>query len=180
MHIWLLGASPQTPHPGLCPWTPPGDFRTPDPLCPSYLQTLATPLRGACMPRVVNKIVQYLPSLSGVSGVRVDCGPAALVVFVEVNRVAAADLVLEPCPVGVSRMRRLPGGAGIIVVLCTGIALSPRVEIVATYRPSLGTSADIKQTYKYRHVSLSLIVPIHVFGNERVAYYYLARYIIKH
>jgi len=29
---------------GLCPWTPLGDFRPPDPLCPPYLQTLATPL----------------------------------------------------------------------------------------------------------------------------------------
>jgi len=26
----------------LCPWTPLGDFRSPDPLCPPYLQTLAT------------------------------------------------------------------------------------------------------------------------------------------
>ena len=25
---------PQTTHQGLCPWTPLGDFRSPDPLCP--------------------------------------------------------------------------------------------------------------------------------------------------
>jgi len=38
MYIWLL------PPPGLCPWTPLGDFRLPDPMCPPHLQTLATPL----------------------------------------------------------------------------------------------------------------------------------------
>jgi len=37
------GFAPRPP-PGLCPWTPLGDFRPPDPLCPPYLQTLATPL----------------------------------------------------------------------------------------------------------------------------------------
>jgi len=34
---------PRTTHQGLCPWTPLGDFRFPDPLCP-HLQILATPL----------------------------------------------------------------------------------------------------------------------------------------
>ena len=34
---------PWTTHQGLCPWTPLGDFRSPDPLCP-HLQILATPL----------------------------------------------------------------------------------------------------------------------------------------
>ena len=31
---------------GLYPWTPLEDFRPPVPLCPPYLQTLATPLSG--------------------------------------------------------------------------------------------------------------------------------------
>ena len=39
------GFAPRPP-PGLCPWTPLGDFRPPDPLCPPYLQTLATPLHS--------------------------------------------------------------------------------------------------------------------------------------
>jgi len=34
---------PRTTHQGLCPSTPLGDFRSPDPLCP-HLQILATPL----------------------------------------------------------------------------------------------------------------------------------------
>ena len=52
MHIWLMGSRPL---PGLCPWTPLGDFcgvgteglgdrSPPNPLCPPYLQTLATSL----------------------------------------------------------------------------------------------------------------------------------------
>jgi len=35
---------PRTNHQGFCPWTPLGDFRSPDPLCP-HLQILAAPLR---------------------------------------------------------------------------------------------------------------------------------------
>jgi len=44
-HVYLAsrGFAPRPP-PRLCPWTPLGDFRPPDPLCPPYLQTLATPL----------------------------------------------------------------------------------------------------------------------------------------
>jgi len=34
---------PRTTHQGLCPWTPLGDFRSSDPLCP-HVQILATPL----------------------------------------------------------------------------------------------------------------------------------------
>jgi len=37
------GYVPRTTHQGLCPWTPLGDFRSPDPLCP-HLQILAAPL----------------------------------------------------------------------------------------------------------------------------------------
>jgi len=37
------GLCPRCP-PGLCPWSPLGDFRPPNPLCPPYLQILATPL----------------------------------------------------------------------------------------------------------------------------------------
>jgi len=37
------GYAPPNHPPGLCPWTPLGDFRSPDPLCP-HLQILATPL----------------------------------------------------------------------------------------------------------------------------------------
>jgi len=39
-------APPPTTYQGLCPWTPLGDFRSPDPLCP-HLQILATPLLRA-------------------------------------------------------------------------------------------------------------------------------------
>jgi len=42
--------SPRTTHQGFCPWTPLGDFRSPDHLCP-YLQILATPLRPYVCPR---------------------------------------------------------------------------------------------------------------------------------
>ena len=39
--LWLLGAP--RPPPGLCPWTPLGDFRPPDPLFCSPNKFLATP-----------------------------------------------------------------------------------------------------------------------------------------
>jgi len=41
---------PRTTHQGLCPWTPLGDFRSPDPLCP-HLQILSTPLINVSLNR---------------------------------------------------------------------------------------------------------------------------------
>ena len=37
------GYAPRTTHQGLCPGTPLGDFRSPDPMCP-HVQILATPM----------------------------------------------------------------------------------------------------------------------------------------
>ena len=43
----LLGALPPDPHQGLCPWTPLGDFRPPDPLIwPPKVGNRSTPLAG--------------------------------------------------------------------------------------------------------------------------------------
>ena len=43
-YLWLLGSSPPRPSPGLCPWTPLGDFRPPDLLYVPINEILSTPL----------------------------------------------------------------------------------------------------------------------------------------
>jgi len=53
--IWLLGASPPDPHRDL-PLDPAGDFRPPNPLCPPYLQTLATQPRRSKVEELHNAV----------------------------------------------------------------------------------------------------------------------------
>ena len=44
---------------GNCSWAPLGDFRPPEPLCPPYLQTLATPLN----PKSPNRLASIMDSI---------------------------------------------------------------------------------------------------------------------
>jgi len=55
------GFAPRPP-PGICPWIPLGDFRSPDPLCPPYVQTLATPLETIHVSRNVVRLSLYTNS----------------------------------------------------------------------------------------------------------------------
>ena len=48
------GYAPRTTHQELCKWTPLGDFRSPDPLCP-HLQILAMPLMQSSVRRFPGK-----------------------------------------------------------------------------------------------------------------------------
>ena len=55
------GLLPQTP-PGICLWTSLGDFHLADPLCPPWLQILATPLVNCCIRHYTVQISQQLTS----------------------------------------------------------------------------------------------------------------------